>query len=90
MLESVATCFQPLGEHTLPVKHQALRHLAEHEFQHETGQRGKRRPTEYLSECFRKQFLRERLRCGQVEHALARLGHHEVMDGVDLIVERNP
>ncbi len=87
MLESVAACFQALRKHPLSVKHQALRHLTEHDLQDETWQRGERRSAEHLAECFRKPFLRERLRCGQVEHTLARIGHHEVMDGVDLIVE---
>ena len=87
MLKPIPAGLQPLREDALSIEHQTLRHFTEHDLQDKTGQRRKRRTAKDPPKGLREPLLRERFRCGQIERPFARFVHHEMVNGVDLVVE---
>ena len=90
MFKPISDFFESFWENSLSIDDKGFPHFPEHDFENKTWKWHKSRSAQNTSEGLSKYFLSHGSWCREIEGARTRLCHHQVMDGIDLVVERNP
>ena len=72
---------------SLTVQHQRLRHFSEHQSEHESRCWGEPWATQDFAQYLCVLLLGDGFWGGEVVNPLTRFGHHQVVDGVYLVVK---
>ena len=90
MLEHVAALKKAIWKHPLAVEHQGLGHFSKHQFQHETRSRCEGWTAQNAPQYLGVLLLRDRFGRCEIVSAFTRLVHHQMIGGVNLVVQGDP